>query len=176
MKPILALLMLATPTLADHCRVRNNAVVIQSTGAIVTPFAVPVAVPVAVASPYVYQHSGASAAAQVNTTNGGIDSDNARLFAEFLEWRRSKEASQVNTTGGEVKAAVVPQTLLQQNCVKCHTENADAREHFDMSKELTADQKLSAIRAVMTGKMPKAKTLDPQVRADIVAQLSGVKE
>ena len=156
MKPILALLMLATPTLADHCRVRNNAVVIQSTGAVIVPFAVPVATPVAVATPYLYQHSGVQAAS--------ADPD----YQEFLAWKAAK--------ANQVKAAVVPQTLLQQNCVKCHTENADAREHFDMSKELTADQKLSAIRAVMTGKMPKAKTLDPQVRADIVAQLSGVKE
>jgi mono/diheme cytochrome c family protein len=161
MKAILALLLLATPTLADHCRKQN--VVIQSTGAVITQFAVPVAVPVAVASPYLYQHSGAQVYGQQAKTA------DAQLFEEFLEFKRQREA---NT----VKAQALPQTLVQQNCVACHTNNADAKEHFDMSKELTADQKLSAIRAVMLGKMPKAKTLDPQVRSDLIAEISGVKE
>ena len=158
MKTILALLLLATPTLADHCRVRNNAVVIQSTGAIVTPFAVPVAVPVQVATPYVYQHASLSAAA--------VDPD----YAEFLAWKQAKAKSP------QVAAAVVPQTLLQQNCVKCHTENADAREHFDMSKELTADQKLAASRALLKGVMPKGKAIDDKTRGNLLGELLGVEE
>lgn len=161
MKTILALLMLATPTLADHCRVRNNAVVIQSTGAIVTPFAVPVAVPVAVASPYVYQHSGVQAAS--------ADPD----YAEFLAWKAAK--------ANQVKAAVVPQTLFAQSCAGCHTPGhtsakQDAIDHLDASKELTSEQKLASIKAIMLGEMPRGKTLDPQVRADLIAELSGVKK
>ncbi len=162
MKTILALLMLATPTLADHCRIVQKNVVIQSTGAVIVPYAVPVATPVAVVSPYAYQHSGAQVYGQQAKTA------DAQLFEEFLRWKQERET--------QVKPAVVPQTLLQQNCVKCHSDNADAKGHFDMSKELTADQKLSAIRAVMTGKMPKAKTLDPQVRSDLIAEISGVEE
>jgi len=157
MRTLFALLLLATPTMADHCRIRSNAVVIQSSGAIITPFAVPVAVPTSVVVPgYTYSHAGASAAA--------VDPE----YQEFLAWKAAK--------ANQVKAAVVPQSLLQQNCVGCHTTKADAKDHFDMSGELTADQKLKAIAAVMTGKMPKAKILDPQVRADIVAELSGASK
>lgn len=156
MRTICALLLLATPTMADHCRVRNQQVVIQSTGAIVTPFAVPVAVPVSVVTPYTYSHAGVSAAQ--------TDPE----YVEFLAWKAAK--------ANQVKASVVPQTLLQQNCVACHTNKADAKAALDMSKELTSEQKLAAIAAVMTGKMPKAKALDPQVRADVVAELSGASK
>lgn len=141
---------------ADHCRVRNNAVVIQSTGAVVTPFAIPVAVPVQVVSPYAYQHAGARAQA--------VDPE----YAEFLEWKKQRQA--------QVATQAVPQTLVAKNCLKCHTDNADAKASFDMSKPLDDKHKLAAIAAVMTGKMPKAKSLDPQVRADIVAELSGVEK
>ena len=163
MRTLIALLMLAPAAYGDHCRVvRNNAVVLD-TGLTIVPYAV--ATPVAVVAPgsplYSYRDTAQVYGQQAKTAD-------AQLFEEFLRWKQERET--------QVKAAVVPPTLLQQNCVKCHSDNADAKGHFDMSKELTADQKLSAIRAVMTGKMPKAKTLDPQVRADIVAELSGVKE
>lgn len=156
MKTLAALLLLAAPAMADHCRVRNDRVIINSTGAVVVPFAVPVAVPVQVATPYVYQHAGIAAAQ--------TDPD----YAEFLAWKAER--------ANRVKASAVPQSLVQQHCAKCHAENADAKASFDMAAPLTADQKLAAIAAVMTGKMPKAKKLDPQVRADVVAELSGVSK
>lgn len=157
MKTILALLMLATPTLADHCR---KQVVIQSTGQVIVPFAVPVATPVAVATPYAYQHSGARAAS--------VDPD----YAEFLAWKAAKAST--------VKAAAVPQTLVTQHCASCHTPghpNAkqDAIDHLDMSKPLTAEQKLDSVKALLLGTMPKGKTIESQLRSDLVGELSGVK-
>ncbi len=162
MKTILTLLLLATPALADHCRVvRSNAVVLD-TGLTIVPYAV--ATPVAVVAPgsplYSYRDT---AQAYGQPQAGSADPD----YAEFLAWKAAK--------ANQVKSAVVPQTLLQQNCVKCHTENADAREHLDMSKELTSDQKLASIKALLLGSMPKGKTIDAQLRSDLAAELSGVK-
>lgn len=159
---IIALLFVVAAN-ADHCRVRNNAVVIQSTGAVITPFAVPVATPVAVVSPYAYQHAGAA------SYGVQAQSADAKLFEEFLAWKKGRDANQVT-------AAVVPQTLLQQNCVKCHTSNADAKAHLDMSVEMTAEQKLAASRALLKGTMPKNKTIDDKTRGNLLGELLGVEE
>jgi mono/diheme cytochrome c family protein len=159
-KAIAALLLLATPALADHCRVVHRQNVVVSSGAVITPFAIPVAVPTSVVQ-YGYTYSHADAARAY-----GVQSNDAALFEEFLAWKQQREAA---------AAQALPQTLLQKNCVGCHANNADAKEHFDLSGQLTSEQKLSAIAAVMKGKMPKNKPLDPQVRADLVAELSGVE-
>lgn len=170
MKTILALLMLATPTLADHCRKQN--VVIQSTGQVIVPFAVPVATPVAVVSPYAYQHSGGS-----KVYSNEVRTSDSKLFEEFLAWRSKREAE---ASSNQVRTQEIPQTLVQQNCVACHTpgnpkSKSLAIEALDMSTELTSDQKLSAIKALLLGSMPPGKTIDAQLRSDLAAELSGVK-
>lgn len=164
MKTVLALLLLATPTMADHCRVVRSNVTVLDTGLTIVPYAV--ATPVAVVTPgsplYSYRDTTQAYGTQ------SLSAEDAQLLEEFKEFKRQRQA--------QVKAAVVPQTLLQQNCVKCHTENADAREHFDMSKELTADQKLAASRALLKGVMPKGKAIDDKTRGNLLGELLGVEE
>lgn len=163
MKTLLAFLMLVTPTLADHCRVKNNAVVIQSTGAAIVPFAVPVATPVAVLSPYVYQHAGATAQNHIADASKMVADPE---YAEFLAWKKSKSP--------QVAAAVAPRTLYQQNCVKCHAENADAKAHLDMSQPLDDAGKLAATKAILRGTMPKGKAIDDKTRGGLLGELFGV--
>lgn len=168
MKTLLALLMLATPTLADHCRVRNNAVVIQSTGAVITPFAVPVATPVAVVSPYSYSYSGGS-----KVYSNDVRTQDSKLFEEFLEWRSKREAE---ASSNQVRTQELPQTLLAQHCASCHTpghpkSKRDAIDHLDMSKPLTADQQKAASLSMLDGKMPKDRPIDDKLRGEIIREL-----
>ncbi len=164
MRTVLALLLLATPTMADHCRVVRSNVTVLDTGLTIVPYAV--ATPVAVVAPGSPMYSYRDTAQAYGTQSLSVE--DAQLLEEFKEFKRQRQA--------QVKAAVVPQTLLQQNCVKCHTDNADAKSHLDMSAPLTVEQKLRSIAEIMQGHMPKGKTLDPQVRADLVAELSNVSE
>lgn len=156
MKPLLAFLLLASTAMADNCHIVRKQAFVLDTGLTIVPFAV--ATPVAVVAPgspvYSYRGPQAYQAAQPQV-------DPAE-WAAFQAWKRQQ---------GTVNALSV--SLVQKNCAACHAKDGDAKDHWDASGELTADMKLAAIAAVMTGEMPKSKTLDPQVRADIVAELSG---
>lgn len=155
MKPIAILLALATSAYAGDCRIVTKTLigqnVITSTGSIVVPYSTPVAVPTSVVvSGYTYQ----AAQPQVDPAE----------WAAFQQWRRQQ---------GTVNA--LSASLVQQNCAACHAKDGEAKDHWDASGELTAELKLAAIKAVVSGAMPKSKTLDPQVRADLIGELSGVK-
>lgn len=156
MKPLAILLMLASTAVAGDCRIVTKTFigpnVITSTGSIVVPYSTPVAVPVGVVvNGYTYQ----AAQPQVDPAE----------WAAFQAWKRQQGS--VNALGA---------SLVSQNCAACHTKDGEAKDHFDLTPGLlTPEAKLKAIASVMTGKMPKDKTLDPQVRSDIVAELSGAE-
>lgn len=155
MKPIAIFLALCASACAGDCRIVTQTVighnVVTSTGSVITPFAVPVGVPVGVVvNGYTYQ----AAQPQVDPAE----------WAAFQQWRRQQ---------GTVNA--LSASLVQQNCAACHAKDGEAKDHWDASGELTAELKLAAIKAVVSGAMPKSKTLDPQVRADLIGELSGVK-
>lgn len=154
MKVFAAFLLLASTAMADNCHVVQKRAFVLDTGLTIVPFAV--ATPVAVVAPGspVYSYRGPQ------TYQAAQPQVDPAEWAAFQQWRRS-----------QVKVASA--SLVQQNCMGCHTKDGEAKESFDMTGELTPEMKLAAIAAVMTGKMPKSKTLDPQVRADIVAELSG---
>lgn len=148
--------MLASTAVAGDCRIVTQTVighnVVTSTGSVIVPYAVPVATPVALAvNGYAYQ---AAQPQQVDPAE----------WAAFQQWKRSQGS--VNALGA---------SLVQQNCIKCHTAGGDGFDHFDMTKPLTAEMKLAAIAAISEGSMPKGKTIDPQVRGDLVGELSGAK-
>lgn len=158
MRVIVAILFLLLPSFAsaDHCRVRQNAVVVQDFAAV--SFAVPIGVPVAQVTPAFYSYNATAQAYQPRAT---AQSDDAKLFEEFIAWKASR-----------VQAASVPQSPFAATCVKCHSQGGTGFAHHDFSKPLTSDDKLAAIDAIVQGTMPPKRTLDPQVRADIVAELS----
>lgn len=67
--------------------------------------------------------------------------------------------------------------LVKANCAGCHSTNEKAMAHVDMTdlSLLTCEQKLACIAAVLDGKMPLKKNIDPQVRANLLGELSGAE-
>ena len=67
--------------------------------------------------------------------------------------------------------------LVKANCAGCHTTNETAKQHIDMTDlaALTCEQKLACIAAVLDGKMPKGKKLDPQSLGNLLGEFSGAE-
>lgn len=67
--------------------------------------------------------------------------------------------------------------LVKANCAGCHSTNEKAKEHVDMTdlSALTCEQKLACIAAVLDGKMPKGKKLDPQQLGNLLGEFSGAE-
>lgn len=161
MKTIVLIAVMASTALAGDCHiVRRQNIVVADTSLTIVPFAIatPVAV-VAQGSP-LYSYRDASAAYQPRAAVQSQSIDEQE-YAAFVEWRKSR-----------VQAASVPPSPFAANCQKCHSQGGAGFAHHDFSKPLTSDDKLAAIDAVVQGTMPKGRKLDPQVRADIVAELS----
>lgn len=158
MKVFAAFLLLASTAMADNCHIVQKQAFVLDTGLTIVPFAV--ATPVAVVAPGspVYSYRGPQ------TYQAAQPQVDAAEWAAFQQWKRQQGT--VNALGA---------SLVSQNCAACHAKDGDAKDHWDASGELTADLKLAAIKAVVSGAMPKSKTLDPQVRADLIGELSGVK-
>lgn len=67
--------------------------------------------------------------------------------------------------------------LVKANCQSCHTTNQKAMEAVDMTdlEALSCEQKLACIAAVLDGKMPKGKKLDPQTLGNLLGEFSGAE-
>lgn len=170
---IASILAIAATARADNCRVQNvrlshinQNVVTLDTGLAIVPYAIPVAVPVVPTTQGLYSYQATAQAYQPRAQEQP-QSDEQALYREFLEWRAKRAA---------VTAQAEPVSPFAATCVKCHSQGGTGFAHHDFSKPLTSDDKLAAIASIMSGKMPKNKPLDPQVRSDIVAELSGVGE
>lgn len=157
MKVFAAFLLLASTAMADNCHIVQKRAFVLDTGLTIVPFAV--ATPVAVVAPgspvYSYRGPQAYQAAQPQV--------DAAEWAAFQQWKRS----QVN---------VASASLVQQNCIKCHTAGGDGFDNFDMTNPLTAEQQVEASRAILSGKMPRGKTIDDKTRGNLLGELVGVKE
>ena len=134
-------------------------------GLTVVPFAVPVATPVAVVQPggvyYAVVPQGAG--------------DDARLRAEFEEFRRWRSSQSVTNTVPSNAAAtsneVRQSPLLSATCLSCH-RGEQAKGGVRLDVELSSEQRLAAIRAVVSGEMPKGKPLAPDVLGALLLELS----
>jgi mono/diheme cytochrome c family protein len=160
--------------------VKQNAVVVQDFAAV--SFAVPIGVPVAQVTPAFYSYNAAASAyhprASANVANGlgyrdmeeyqtwSNRANEDDKFKAWVEWRAMK----AKDAAVQSQAAIV--SPFQKVCLSCHSQGGAGFAHHDFSKPLTADDRLDAIDAIVQGKMPKGRPLDPQVRADIVAELS----
>ena len=158
-KGVMAFALLVPPVYGGDCHVVRKQVVVQNEVALV-PFVAPLGV-VIPGSPFYSYRGAAQSYQQPQPQAASVDPD----YAEFLEWKAAK----ANT----VKAQALPQTLVQQNCVKCHTEKPDARAALDMSKPLDAEGKLAAIKALVEGSMPKGKAIDTAARGNLIGELTG---
>ncbi len=142
-------------------------------GLTVVPFAVPVATPVAVVGPsqafYAY-------APQVHATSSDAAADNeidSQLRAEFEAFRRWRKSQAAASAADAVGANATPDAspLVSANCLRCHA-GANAKGDIRFDGELTNDQRLAAIRAALSGEMPKGKPLSADVLGPLLYELS----
>ena len=67
--------------------------------------------------------------------------------------------------------------LVKANCAGCHTTNEKAVAHIDMTDlaALTCEQKLAMAAAVLDGKMPPKKQLEPSVLGNLLGEIVGAQ-
>ncbi|MCC7085948.1 MAG: hypothetical protein IT427_13175 [Pirellulales bacterium] len=119
-----------------------------TTTKVVVPFAVPVAVPVAVASPYFYGYSQFA----VDPSTAVIDP-------------RAHDAA--------VSSASRAQSPIAQHCATCHSSVSPAGElSLQHVEKLSLADRLAAIRAVLSRRMPKGAKLDDDQLRGVVEELA----
>lgn len=98
-----------------------------------------------------------------------------QLRAQALQAPAQPEAPQPETL--PLTAEVDRWALVKSSCAGCHTNNEKAVEAMDMSdlSALTCEQKLACIAAVLDGRMPKSKKLDPQTLGNLLGEFAGAE-
>lgn len=153
-----------TPTSAD-CRAKavhpsNDEI------QLVVPFAVPVGVPVAPFAPYFYSYR----------------LDQSPAVANQQVAQPSRPAVLDNQTGRKTDSHPAPETapqvakttsLVATYCASCHgDEHPKAELSLEQLESLSAVDRLRAIDAVITGRMPKSHRLSPAQVQAIVKELA----
>lgn len=162
-------------THATFARDRFRAVRLES-GLTIVPFAVPVATPVTVLGPSQVHYGYAPAPQPPNAAAAGdrVDPQLLAEFEAFRRWRESQYAASAadSTTDDAIPSAARPtMPLVAEHCLRCHS-GSQAKGDFHLDAELTDDQRLSAIRAALTGEMPKGKPLSPDQLGPLLYELS----
>lgn len=124
---------------------------------VVTPFAVPVAVPVAPYSATYYSN-------QAKPYTNPPESEEDRILRKLARFMLEEQG------GTGVKALAEKPTLFASKCASCHTKQKV--EGFTDLKLLSSDQKLEAIEAVVTERMPKGGKLSPEEVGQLMLELS----
>jgi len=162
MRPLLALLLLVSPAMADNCRNQNvQRVVVQDTGLVITPYAIPVGVPVAVGQ-YggLYSYQGA---AQAYAPQASPQTDDQKLFAEFQAWKATRTP---------IKPQQLP-TAVYAACAKCHA-GATPKGGFSVLGELSDKSRLRAVREIAAGRMPpEGAKVDAKMIGKVLDELTG---
>lgn len=98
-----------------------------------------------------------------------------QLTAQALKAEQSPPVPQPETL--PLTAEVDRWALVKASCVGCHATNEKAREAMDMTdlSALTCEQKLACIAAVLDGRMPKSKKLDPQTLGNLLGEFAGAE-
>lgn len=137
----------------------------------VTPYAVALGVPVAVypGVSYSYNSNAYNAGAAYS---GATATNSAQLKAAIQE--AVKAALQELQQGGDVSALAASPSLLQQNCLACHQGEA-ASGQFRVDQPLSDSDRLRATQQVLSGSMPRGKTLTDQARGNLLGEIVGLK-
>jgi hypothetical protein len=148
---VVGLLASSSPLLAACHVVRVRNVHHHAAAAkVAVPFAVPVAVPVAVASPYFYSYS------QFATEGRG-----ARI--EGREYESAALSSHVPRSS----------SLVATHCATCHGGASPAAQlSLERVDRLSLADRLAAIRAVLSRRMPKGAKLDDDQLRVVVEELA----
>ena len=162
-----AIVVLIAAWLASCATARDRTSVIRlDSGLTVVPFAVPVATPVAVVQPGGVYYA-------VVPQGAGDDVKLRAEFEEFKRWRKSQLVA--NSTPSEVTTTpsgqVSPSPLFVANCLACH-RGRQAKGGVRLDVALSSEQRLAAIRAVLSGEMPKGKPLAPDVLGELLLEIS----
>lgn len=156
---VLALLLvaLATGLFWPDAKAGHHKVAVQSQVFVTTPISIPVGVPVAPYAGVYYENTNKVAAPPPKSAE--------EVFADkVLAIIEAKQSGHINAMGKI--------TQFGQFCSRCHTQDAasqaqDGRPVFGPVASLTDAQRLSAMRAVLDGSMPKGQKL----RAEQVGEL-----
>jgi mono/diheme cytochrome c family protein len=166
----------------------------QQVAFVATPYAVVTGIPVAQYAPMTYQYTPTQAP-QV-TVN--VQLDRATMAAAFrdaiggsdpvgpgpgpLNANNSASPPQAPLPGpvttpnaAPLPPQPTPAGAVQANCAQCHGQNgkAPAIAKFDLTAQLTCEQRLAAMRAVLSEKMPKGRKLTPEQAGDVLTELAG---
>jgi mono/diheme cytochrome c family protein len=175
--PFIAVLIVST-SFCSHasagCRtktVTNSADEIQ----LVVPFAVPVGVPVAPFAPYFYSYQQTKA-----TSVGAYDgkSDASRPMPPDVDTQKADDpspSSQYSSPVSPPSPSPMYASLVTTRCVTCHGGPAPkAGLSLENPTAMKTADRLNAIHAVVTGKMPKGAHLAVDELQRVVAELSTV--
>jgi mono/diheme cytochrome c family protein len=127
---------------------------------LIVPFAVPLGVPVAPLAPYFYSSQAAQGARD--------EERGARIRAEENRSNINKAADSILPSIPAPRAS-----LLATHCAACHGgPSPKANLSFALVDKLSIDNRLNAIRAVVSGRMPLGEKLSPDEVHALVKELS----
>lgn len=163
---ILALTILLAPCLADA---NTCGVSVCNTPFVATNYAVPLAVPVAQYSPVSYSYD----ARPINVT---VNLNSDQIAQAVVDKLNAPVAGEKAAAKEPDVFAPPPASAVTANCAGCHAagKNATAVAKIDLSnlRALSCENKLAAIRAVVSGSMPKGRKLDDQAIGHLIEELS----
>lgn len=122
------------------------------------------------AQPYLYQVGG-------DLRTAASEERIASLVFQKLQAQQLQASATPTPQTLPLTAEVDRWALVKATCVDCHTTKEAAKNHVDMSDlaSLTCEQKLGMVRAVLDGKMPPKKQLDPSVLGNLLGEIVGAE-
>jgi mono/diheme cytochrome c family protein len=137
---------------------------------VVVPFAVPVGVPVAPFAPYFYSYQ------QVQERDARCDNfsfDPAPM--PHQNNAPTSDSPPTNPSSNTVPKPLNPQapSVIVAHCAVCHGgQNPKANFSLEHPETLSAADRLKAIQAVISGRMPKGNPLSPDEVRAVIAELA----
>ena len=122
------------------------------------------------AQPYLYQVGGDLRAAASEERIANL------VFQKLQAQQLSAPAQQIPQTL-PLTVEVDRWALVKATCVDCHTTKEAAVAYVDMNDlaALSCEQKIAMVRAVLDGKMPPKKQLDPTVLGNLLGEIVGAE-
>jgi mono/diheme cytochrome c family protein len=142
---------------------------------LIIPFAVPVGVPVAPFAPYFYSYQagqGREASGEARATVQGREARDEGRVEEY-----PSTATMTNAPPSPHAARLSPlersSPLVAAHCAACHGGAAPkANVSFESIEQLSIDNRWKAIRAIVSGRMPKGEQLSPDEIRALIEELT----
>ncbi len=148
--PICCLLFtVSSPRLDAACKVKTRTVVAE---VVAVPVAVSIGVPVAAVAPYYYSYQQFAPSQVVD-----VESIASRVVEKLRQEQTETPPATKRSGSTDLKPQVSSlKPLVAQRCIQCHG-GADPKAGLSLENlpALACEQKLKAVRAVLSEKMPK---------------------